>query len=435
MIQKGLIRLNSSEFWSNLPGIARKPWVIFLMGLYVVMIIVISLPKSKNDRPERSDHYVIWKAGKNFFEHNAIYGNVEYDRPFTYSPFAAFLFQALHIVSHRTSAILLFLLNGLVLLPLTIFLLFRILIYSGFSPGRARMVLALALILAMKYIWNNLVMFQVNQIIFFFMVVGIYKLTRKKPHLAGLVFTVITLIKIIPVFLAAYVFFYHFSRKVATTMILTAMICLLLPAAMRGPSMLYQDYESYYTEFLKEYVVEGRILTQIGNHSLKGGLFKSIHPETRDNQYIYPEDYPQTVLFITIIQGCLLIILIFNGFIMHKRKVPWSLSYLASIILFTHLYSGITWTAHLVTVTFCILPFLLVEVKQMKPAPRVFYYTGFIFLLFLAIEGSYLVGENGSLFLRYYDIISYMLMGLFLFNSWVVWSRKSKNLYPEGVLI
>ncbi len=86
MIQKGLIRLNSSEFWSNLPGIARKPWVIFLMGLYVVMIIVISLPKSKNDRPERSDHYVIWKAGKNFFEHNAIYGNVEYDRPNNYTP-------------------------------------------------------------------------------------------------------------------------------------------------------------------------------------------------------------------------------------------------------------------------------------------------------------------------------------------------------------
>jgi len=117
----------------------------------------------------------------------------------------------------------------------------------------------------MKYIWNNLVMFQVNQVIFFFMVAGIYKLTRKKPHIAGLLFTVITLIKIIPVFLAAYVFIYHFSRKVATTIILTAMICLLLPAAMRGPSMLYHDYESYYKEFLKEYVIEGRILTQIGN--------------------------------------------------------------------------------------------------------------------------------------------------------------------------
>jgi len=71
----------------------------------------------------------------------------------------------------------------------------------------------------------------------------------------------------------------------------------------------------------------------------------------------------------------------------------------------------------------------------MKPGPRVFYYIGFIFLLFLAIEGSYLVGENASLLLRYYDIISYMLMGLFLFNSWVVWSRRSKDLYPEGVLI
>lgn len=409
--------------------------MIALMGFYVVMLITLSFPKSKNDHPERSDHFVVWNAGKNFFEHKELYVRTEQSRPFIYTPFAAFLFQPLHIISHRASTIILFLMNGLILLPLTVLLLFRILIQSGFSPGRARFALALSLLFTMKYFWNNLVMFQVNQIIFFFIVLGIYFLTRKKPHLAGLVFTVITLIKIIPVFLAAYVFIYHFSRKVATTMIITALACLLLPSIMRGPSMLIQDYESYYNDFLKEYVVEGSIITEIGNHSLKGAVFKAIHPESRDSSPINPEDYPQTIMVINIIQASLLFLLIVNGFIMYRRKVPWSLAYLASIILFTHIYSGITWTAHLVTITFCVLPFLLVEVKQIKPGQGILYYAGFIFLFFLAIEGSYLVGKKGSLFLRYHDIISYMIMGLFLFNSWVVMSRKSKALYPEGVNI
>ncbi len=432
-VSKRLKRFND-DLWSNLPAIGRRPWVRVLLGIYVATMIGLAIPKAQK-MSQRSDHYVIWNAGKNFYEHKNLYGSSNAVRPFTYTPFAAFLFQPLHMIPFRISVLVLYLMNALILLPLTVILLYRILFNMGVSPERARMVLAISLLFSLKYIWNNLIMVQVNQVLFFFMVAGIYLLTRKKPHLAGLLFTLITCIKIIPVFLAAYVFLYHFSRKVATTMILTAMICLLLPAALRGPSRLVQDYASYYNEFLKEYVVEGRIVADRVNHSLKAGLIKSIHPESRGNEHIYPEDYPRSLRLISIIQYALIATLIFNGIVLFRRKVPLSLAYLASIILFAHLYSGITWTAHLVTLTFCFLPFLLIEVSRLRPFPRAAYFFSCFLLVFLGMEGRDLVGEKIYLFIRYNDVFTLMLLALFLFYSWVVWSPKAKTLYPESILI
>ena len=48
-------------------------------------------------------------------------------RPFTYPPFAAFIFQPLHIIPLTVSSLILFLMNALVLLPLAIYLIYRIL--------------------------------------------------------------------------------------------------------------------------------------------------------------------------------------------------------------------------------------------------------------------------------------------------------------------
>jgi len=233
-------------FWENLPALLKKPWIKILIVLFMAAMVVYVVPKAKGMK-ERSDHFVIWNAGKNFYEHQPLY-NPDNIRPYIYTPFAAFLFQPLHLVSYKVSAAILFLLCALVLLPLTLVMLYRILVITGHPPWRSRMAVALALLLSLKYSWNNLMMFQINQAIFFIMVAGIYFLAKKKPHLSGIIFTVITFIKIIPIFLAAYVFLYHFSRKVALSMILTVMVCLLLPAAFRGPAMLYQDYRTYYQE-------------------------------------------------------------------------------------------------------------------------------------------------------------------------------------------
>ena len=118
-----------------------------------------------------------------------------------------------------------------------------------------------------------------------------------------------------------------------------------------------------------------------------------------------------------------------------RRKRYFSLAYLASIILFTHLFAGITWTAHLVTLIFCLLPVLLIEVNSLKISGKIAYWTFIGLMVFLGIEGSDTVGEKVYLAIRFYDIYTYLLLGLFIYYSWIVIDRRSSSMYEEGILI
>jgi hypothetical protein len=122
-----------------------------------------------------------------------------------------------------------------------------------------------------------------------------------------------------------------------------------------------------------------------------------------------------------------------NGILLYRRKVYFSLVYLASIMLYTHLFAGITWTAHLVTLLFCLIPFLLIDTKSLNRGARISWYFIIGLLVFLGIEGSDTVGEWLYLAIRWYDVFTYLLLGLFLYYSWVVWSRKFPG--PNPLLI
>ena len=71
------------------------------------------------------------------------------------------------------------------------------------------------------------------------------------------------------------------------------------------------------------------------------------------------------------------------------------------------------------------------------PAQAVFFVAGVLIVLmvFLAIEGSDTVGEKIYLAIRFYDIYTYLLLGLFFFCSWLIWDKRSASLYEEGILI
>ena len=119
-----------------------------------------------------------------------------------------------------------------------------------------------------------------------------------------------------------------------------------------------------------------------------------------------------------IITLLLMLSLVINGILLFKRKRYFSLSYLASIILFTHLFSGITWTAHLVTLIFWLLPVLLINWKSLGLSGKIAYWAFIFLMVFLGIEGSDTVGEKVYLAIRFYDIHTYLLLGLFIFYSW-----------------
>ena len=411
----------------------RRPWLFIIIVIYIAGMIAVSIPKSMELTVD-SDQWNIWQAGKDFYDDTGMYDRGE-NRPYYYPPFSSFVWQPLYAMSLQHSGIFIFLLNALVLLPLSIYLIYRILLNAGVDAKRAEIVLILATIFTLKYFWNNLVMYQVNYIILTVILGGVYYLSRKKPHVAGILFTIITFIKVIPVFLAAYVFLFHFSRKVVVSMVLTAVLCLTIPISMRGWDQWKQDHVDFYEILVDQYVVEGRIVADQVNHSLKAGFIKTFYPETRTNENVLPADYPGFVMTMNIITLLMLLSLVINGILLFKRKRYFSLAYLASIILFTHLFSGITWTAHLVTLIFCLLPVLLINWKSLGLSGKIAYWAFIVLMVFLGIEGSDTVGEKVYLAIRFYDIYTYLLLGLFIYYSWVIMDRRSSRLYQKGILI
>lgn len=104
----------------NLIGIIRlKPWLSIIALVYVAGMIAISIPKSM-EQNEDSDHWIVWQAGKDFFEGKELYYRDEF-REYISPPFSAFVYQPFHLMPLKISNLVLFLLNALVLLPLAIY--------------------------------------------------------------------------------------------------------------------------------------------------------------------------------------------------------------------------------------------------------------------------------------------------------------------------
>jgi hypothetical protein len=417
-----------------LASIRKNPWLSLLAVLYMAAMIAYAGPKSRKLN-ETSDYYwVFWRSGKDFAEKHELYYR-ETTRPFNYMPFAAFVFQPLHLLPLQISALIYFLINALLLPPVALYLLYKILRLMGVGKRKSEISLILVTLFTLQYFWNNLTMFNVNYILFVIILLGFYFLIQKKPHLAGILFTIITFIKIMPVLLAAYVFLFHPSRRVVLTMVLTAVICLSIPAPFRGMERWVDDHVDHYENVISPYMLKGRIVATKTNHSLKAGIVKAFHSESRGNSAVYPEQYPVTIRFISILQLILLAVLVINGIILKRRKIYFSLAYLASILLFMNLISGLTWSAHMVTLMFCLLPVVLMDTGKLPIRGKIFYYISLALFLFLCIEGSDTTGEKIYQAIRDYDVYTFLLLGLFLFCSWVVWSRQSFKFYQEDIKI
>jgi len=162
---------------------------------------------------------------------------------------------------------------------------------------------------------------------------------------------------------------------------------------------------------------------------------KTFFPETREIEVILGKEYPVANRLLTLTQGLMLLTLIAGGVILFRRKQVFSLSFLAAIVLFTHLFAGITWTAHLVTFIFCLTPVLLIDRSNLKTGGKLAWFIFIGLMIFLGIEGSDTTGDKLYLFLRYYDIYTYLLVGLFIYYSWIFLSKKSRIYFPEAISI
>ena len=119
--------------------VKRKPWLSIITLVYIAGMIAVSIPKSMEITND-SDYYALYQAGSDFSrKHELYYRSIE--RPFYYPPFAAFILVPMQFFPMKISALLFFLLNSLLLLPLAIYLLYRILKILGYSEKNTGIVL------------------------------------------------------------------------------------------------------------------------------------------------------------------------------------------------------------------------------------------------------------------------------------------------------
>ncbi len=400
-----------------------------LSVLLAVALVFVSLNRSSKVS-ERSDFFVYWETGSHFFQGESIYDEGQNNRMFIYPPFAAFLFQALAIFPLTISANIFFLLNALVLFPLSVFLMLKILTNYGFDKMKIRWPVALASLASIKFFWNNLTMFQINFVVFIIMLGGICYLSRHRIQLSGIFLTIATFIKIYPLFLLAYAFFRQPVKKVFLTFILGALLCVFIPSIQRGMGKGLQDHITYYEVFLKEFQ-NGKLKVGEKVHNFKSFMFKVFAPETR-NQDIHSSEYPGLNRICNIVLLTLFGFLLYLGWYQLKKgELQSAIPLISCILIFTHLVSGITWTAHLVTLQFSYLPLFLFSRKEFRNKTHGVLHFFLIFIaFFLAVEGSDTTGNYLYHALRIWDIFVFFPLVLFGYYAWMV---TRKNLFTAPV--
>jgi hypothetical protein len=193
-------------------------------------------------------------------------------------------------------------------------------------------------------------------------------------------------------------------------------LCLAVSVIPRGIQTGINDHFSYYSAFLKEFK-EGRVITTNSNHTLKSLVLKAFYPETRNVEDINPLLYKKPMLIANMM--LLLLAGLTTGMCVYARKTKKKVNYLiifSLIFIFTHLISGITWTAHLVTAMFWYLPLFIVDVRKIThTAHKILHYLFYAMAFFLTVEGKDTTGEFLYNVLSFYDVLVIFPLVLFFY--------------------
>jgi hypothetical protein len=397
----------------------------------LVYIIFFSLFAYRISRSTSAggDFHVFWQAGTDFVNGKDLYFPEPGSLPFIYPQFAAFLFQVLALFQLPDAGMFFYLLNVFLFIPVCVWMTYRICINYGIEERKSAVATGAAFILSAQYIWSNLTMFQVNYLLLTFTMSGIYFLSKDRPEKAVIFFTIATFFKIVPVFFLVFTLLKYRSFKLYVYSFAAAVFCLILPAAERGLDRTILDYQHYYEVFLKEFK-NGKVLAAPASHTLKAGILKMFYPETRDE--VFNKDNYKSALGIANWVLLAMFIMLTAALVWNmKTEKKISMLFLADIFIFSHLASGMTWTHHMVTATFSLLPFVLLGYQNLKGGHRILYYSGIAVLVFMAVEGSDTTGKVLYRFVRYYDIYVIVPFLLFFYYLWLQF-RNFKKHQAEG---
>jgi hypothetical protein len=389
----------------------------------VAAVAVVAARRAAKQRVG-TDFHVFWQAGYDFGHGLPLYQPLEGARSFIYPPFAAQVFQLLSLVPLKLAAWL-FYVASVGLIGVTAWLSRDIVARLG-GPERRTVPLLLALLFSAVFLLDNLDHVQVNLLVFSLCLLGVRALLAQREAAAGGWIVAATAIKLTPVFFALWAAI-RGRRRMLAAVAGFGLLTLILPMIQRGFPQGLVDLRAYYQAFLHQFAA-GAVVTNYRNQNLAAMVYRALVPGSSGDTPPYDYAYLASMeawapLFYRVLAGGVLGVFLLHLIRLRTAAKPIGALEIASVFLASHLLSGITWKAHLVTLLFVFYAFFLLERKQMGRASRpalLIAWGGIV----VAGLGRDVVGASLHHYLAGYSVFVWVMLLLFVLS--VVWSQTSK---------
>lgn len=320
----------------------------------MLLLAVVAGERRAEKQVIGTDFHVFWQAGYDFAQGSPLYQPLPGARQFKYPPFAAQLFQVLGFFPLKTAAWLFYVASvGLILLAVH---LTRNIVHLV-EPTRRRgpVPLILAVAVSAVFMLENQVHVQTNLLTFVLCLLGIRAFAAKREVPAGGWLVAATAIKLTPIFFLVWTAIRGSLRTIAAIAAF-GMVCLGLPILQRGFQQGTSDLADYYEAFLDQFV-SGAVLTTFRNQNLAAMIYRALVPSVSGD--VPPYDYaylPSQAAAAPLVYqvAAVLLLATFLAYLLRKRIThqPIGALEIGSVFLTSHLLSGITLKAHLVTLLF-----------------------------------------------------------------------------------
>lgn len=404
---------------------SRKHWSLAVAFVAFLVLVAVEATERAGKQRIGTDFHVFWQAGYDFTHGLPLYQRLPGARKFIYPPFAAQVFQVLGIFPLKTAAWLFYVASVAL-----VFLAAKVSgdIIDRLEPTRraGRLPLVLAIVLSLNFILNNLTMVQVNLLVFVLCLLGIRAFVEKREPAAGGWIVAATAIKLTPLFFVVWALI-RGTRRMWAAIVAAGVLTLTLPMIQRGFAQGIVDLKTYYQTFLQAFAAGG-VISDYTNQNLAALVYRAVVPMSSHDSPSYDYAYLPSLeasgpLIYRVLALSILAIFLAHLIRLRVGGRPVTALEISSVFLVSHLLSGITWKAHLVSFLFVAYSFLALNPDLMGRGRRAAFALACAGLVAIAL-GRDVIGSRLHHYVGGYSLIVWVMLLLFALS--VAWSQQRR---------
>ncbi|GAA4910236.1 hypothetical protein GCM10023313_11750 [Mucilaginibacter defluvii] len=375
------------------------------------------------------DHYIYWKAGKDFLSGQKIYTPGLVDGGFTYPPFAAFCFSLFALLPFHSSAfIFTFLINWGLWLPS--FLLVRKVMQLEFPNQDLKWPLLIAAALSAGFYWHNYIWMNANLPVFCLTLLGILAFQTGHYRRSYLFLWAATFLKVTPI-----LFLFFFAIKRGPRDWVWIAICslpfILLPFMIRGYEAGTADWQEYIAAFMAPFA-DGKIDENIISLGIPAVLRKLVSGNPAAGiapVFLLEADLLQTVVHILQLASMALLTCKFLYDRYVKDRQRFSAADLCLIFLVPLLLPGRVWAHHHVVTAFIYTYLCYVLIRQQRMA---LLSVLILLAMFSNLITSDVIGQQATDLLKHAGYVTWLMIGACLLVVMTGYQRHDRTGYTSS---